>query len=453
MKTTGLYSISIKQSIVYLAAIFMISCGGFQFSSYYSNDGIYSTERNISSNNNKNADNNYYTQYFKNAAELVVIDNKSESLIFTDVDSYKSDTEIQEDEILDDFSQKPWGDATSQTEIILINNRPNFMLGLSGFAFSSPFWNGFYSNPYRFGYGGFVNPWFYDSFLNPFGGFTGMWGGFDPFYSPFGFGGYYNPYGYGFGYRNRFFNLWPYGINGWNRFSDYYGDDLRRSNNRDYRSTIARIKSGRGEKTYNNSNYNRSRERSNDKKNSSQNIQNTLNRINVGRGANLVRRNSITGYDRNRIVLSQTRSSSSVRNLRPGLNLSTANKNLGILRENANINKNSLENYGSRGRLQTQSRLANRNPKQNNLTLRRGEKSNEAQVPRIRSNEYKNRAEQIIKQSSKNQRNNYNFSRSNNSGRNYNRSSNSGVRPSFNSGSSRSSSGRGGSSSSAGRRN
>ena len=78
MKTTALYYISIKQSIVYLAAIFITSCGSFQFSSYYSNDGIYSTERNISSNNNKNVDNNYYTQYFKNAAESVVIDNNSE---------------------------------------------------------------------------------------------------------------------------------------------------------------------------------------------------------------------------------------------------------------------------------------------------------------------------------------------------------------------------------------
>ena len=73
------------------------------------------------------------------------------------------------------------------------------------------------------------------------------------FYSPFGHGGFYNPYGYGFGFRNRFFNRWSYGINRWNRFNDYYGDDFRRRNSSDYRSTIARIKSGRGEKTYNNS--------------------------------------------------------------------------------------------------------------------------------------------------------------------------------------------------------
>ena len=76
----------------------------------------------------------------KNAAELGVLDNNSESIIFTDVDSYNSISENQEEVILNDFSQKPWGDETSQTEIILFNNRPNFMWGLSGFAFNnSPF--------------------------------------------------------------------------------------------------------------------------------------------------------------------------------------------------------------------------------------------------------------------------------------------------------------------------
>ena len=455
MKTTRSFFISVKQFFVYLAVLTLTSCGSFQFSSYYSNDGIYSTEKNITSKGKKNVDNNYYAQYFKNAAELGVLDNNSESIIFTDVDSYNSISENQEEVILNDFSQKPWGDETSQTEIILFNNRPNFMWGLSGFAFNnSPFWNGFYSNPYRFGYGRFYNPWFYDSFLNPFGGFAGMWGGFDPFYSPFGFGGFYNPYGYGFGYRNRFFNRWPYGINRWNRFNDYYGNDLRRRNSSDYRSTIARIKSGRGEKTYNNSSDIRRRERSNNKEKSSQNIQNTLNRINVGRGASLVRRNSITGYDRNRIVSSQMMSSNSIRNLRPGLNLSTANRNLGLLRNNTNINKNSLEDYGSTGRLQSRYSLIRRNPNQNNVLLRRSGRSNEVQTARIRSNEYKNRSQQINKESNGNQRNNYNISsRSNNSGRSYSRSYNSGSRPSFNSGSGRSSSGRGSSSSSAGRRN
>ena len=38
-----------KQFFVYLAVLTLTSCGSFQFSSYYSNDGIYSTEKNITS--------------------------------------------------------------------------------------------------------------------------------------------------------------------------------------------------------------------------------------------------------------------------------------------------------------------------------------------------------------------------------------------------------------------
>ena len=146
-------------------------------------------------------------------------------------------------------------------------------------------------------------------------------------------------------------------------------------------------------------------------------------------------------------------SSNSIRNLRPGFNLSTANRNIGLSRNNTNINKNSLEDYGSTGRFQSRYSLIRRNPNQNNVLLRRSGVSNEVHTARIRSNEYKNRSQQINKESNGNQRNNYNISRSNNSGRSYSRSYNSGSRPSFNSGSGRSSSGRGSSSSSARRRN
>ena len=192
MKTNKLKITSIKKIFIYIVAINLASCGSFQFSSYYSNDGIYLSEKRINSENQRNIDNNYYTQYFKNVAESGIVNSESESLIFTDVDSYNSISPHQDEEINYNSSQNPWGDETSQTEIILFNNRPNFMWGLSGFAFNySPFWNNFYSNPYRFGYGRFYNPWFYDSFLNPYGGFAGMWGGFDSFYSPFGYGGFY----------------------------------------------------------------------------------------------------------------------------------------------------------------------------------------------------------------------------------------------------------------------
>ena len=53
MKTTRSFFISVKQFFVYLAVLTLTSCGSFQFSSYYSNDGIYSTEKNITSKGKK----------------------------------------------------------------------------------------------------------------------------------------------------------------------------------------------------------------------------------------------------------------------------------------------------------------------------------------------------------------------------------------------------------------
>ena len=105
MKTTRSFFISVKQFFVYLAAL-TLTVAEFQFPSYYSNDGIYSTEKNITSKGKRNVDNNYYAQYFKNAADLGVLDNNSESIIFTDVDSYNSISENQEEVISNDFSQK-----------------------------------------------------------------------------------------------------------------------------------------------------------------------------------------------------------------------------------------------------------------------------------------------------------------------------------------------------------
>ena len=47
----------------------------------------------------------------------------------------------------------------SNIEVILVNNFQNYSWGLAGFGFGySPFWNNYYANPYRFGYGGFYSP-------------------------------------------------------------------------------------------------------------------------------------------------------------------------------------------------------------------------------------------------------------------------------------------------------
>ena len=142
-------------------------------------------------------------------------------------------------------------------------------------------------------------------------------GGFDPFYSPFSYyGGFYNPYGFGFGFGNRWGNRWGNRFNRWNRFGDYYGNDFNRRNNRDYRSTVARIKSGRGEKTYN-SDTSRSRRNARTANSKANEIQTTLNRLNVGRGTRTVGRSTLVGFDRNRLGITSGGSSSQSRSVRP----------------------------------------------------------------------------------------------------------------------------------------
>ena len=120
------------------------------------------------------------------------------------------------------------------------------------------------------------------------------------------------PMGFGFGYGNR----WGNRFNRWNRFGDYYGNDFNRRNNRDYRSTVARIKSGRGEKTYN-SDSSRSRRNSRTANSKANEIQTTLNRLNVGRGTRTVGRSTLVGFDRNRLGITSAGSSRPVKKCSP----------------------------------------------------------------------------------------------------------------------------------------
>ena len=153
-------------------------------------------------------------------------------------------------------SQIPWGENPSQTEVILFNNNSNFLWGLSEFAFNySPFWNNYFYSPFQFGFNGFMSPWSNFPMWSPYGRYADFWRfrGYDTFYNPYIIlYGFYNPYGLGFGFgiRNNWFNRYY----NYNRFNDYYGNNIRRSGSRSYRTTIARINSGRGERSNRNSN-------------------------------------------------------------------------------------------------------------------------------------------------------------------------------------------------------
>lgn len=466
MKTTQFY-IRIKRVVLsFLLASLVLSCGSFQGASYFESDGIYASQTVVRSERPQaiRDNNNYYTQYFKSAAEEGYVEPAADEVYFTDTDSYNS---MYQEEVNQELnSQIPWGGQTAQTEIVLINNRPINLWGLSGFAFNfSPFWNNYYGNPYSFGYGRFYDPFFNRPFWNPYGGFAG-WGGFDPFYSPFSYyGGFYNPYGFGFGFGNRWGNRWGNRFNRWNRFGDYYGNDFSRRNNRDYRSTIARIKSGRGEKTYN-SDTSRSRRNARTANSKASEIQTTLNRLNVGRGTRTVGRSTLVGFDRNRLGINSGGSSSQSRNVRPVGSVVSRNRSLGQTQGNININKGSSGVTRSTARVQTKYRLTERNPNRTATQVQRRTPIRVVKTPSRSYNRTNNRVQQSNTRNSYKSTQNYNssgtsrsnYTRSNNSSsntRSYSRPSNSGSsRSSYNSGSSSRSSSRGSTSSrSSGRRN
>lgn len=266
--------------IALTASLTLVGCGSFQGASYFSSDGIYTTktqvrtERTVRTQATNSNNSSYYSEYFKDAAAGTLADNEE---YFTDTDNYTSEQDYTDENTYVESSQIPWGGQTSQTEVVIIDRSPNFMWGLSGFAFrASPFWSGYYFNdPFRFGYGGFRTP-----FMNPYygyGGFAGVWG-YDPFYSPFS---YYPGYAFGYGW-NRW-NRW----NRWKRWGNhgyghhgYYGGS-------DYTSTVARVKSGRGEKNYEGSRRTNSRVQERNAKTQNRDVKApSLNRLNAGRGIN-----------------------------------------------------------------------------------------------------------------------------------------------------------------------
>ena len=176
---------NIKNSILGLAfSSLVLSCGSFKSASYFESDGIYVSNSNRPQETQQEVNKNtYYSQYFKEVAEGNIAEN-SEEVYFTDTDGYSSSGQNQNNTSYNGYDQIPWGGETSQTEIIVVNNSPNYLWGLSGFSFRySPFWNNYYGNHFRFGFGNFYNPYFgyYGSSL------AGYWGGFNSFYSPFNY--------------------------------------------------------------------------------------------------------------------------------------------------------------------------------------------------------------------------------------------------------------------------
>jgi hypothetical protein len=301
-----------------MSTMVILSCGSFQGASYFESDGIYTSHNEIRQIPNATAQqsskSDYYSSYFKNAADGY-LDVADDDLYFTDSEGYTSDYAAENTSVWVQNSQIPWGGQTTQTEIIFMDTRPNYW-GLSGFAFmNSPFWNSYYANPYRFGYGPYAS--FYNPYRNRFFGYNSYWDFYDPFYSPFGYAGFYggfyggySGYGWNFGYAG--YN--PYRLNRYHNRNHY--NNQRWNGDKDYRNTVARVQSGRGEKNYDKPKRNRENKDSRQSVNNSADIQSTLNRINMWRGFTSLGRNVQILNNRQNVLGSKTISGNS-RTTRP----------------------------------------------------------------------------------------------------------------------------------------
>ncbi len=186
----------------------LIGCGSYQNSSYYS-DGIYGNRdvvviRRQAEQPSTTATTNSYSQYFDEKAKEYQWDTQEDNVALTQIDSLtqQKDTNYQ--------SQPQWGGGNNTTQIVFVDNSPNFGFGgFGGFGFGN-----------NFGYGGFYDPypapwnWPYrfnnPNYFNRFGG-----GFYNPYYSPYGgfyrgYGSFYNnPFygGYGSFYRNPYYRV------------------------------------------------------------------------------------------------------------------------------------------------------------------------------------------------------------------------------------------------------
>ena len=189
MKT--FYPINLKNiafSLMGLIAIFTTSCGSYQNSSYYDNDGVYGSDRPTTEVENKYSEQNLeksneYTQQFR--------DMQEDYSYFTDVDNYNSqaqDTVVTVYRNESNNNYAGWGNNSSNVTINYYDN------GWGWNNWYSPYWG--YSN-IGWGAGWGWNSWYGNN-----------WG--------WGWNSWYGP-GWGWGWNNWYGNNW-----GWN---GYYGNN------------------------------------------------------------------------------------------------------------------------------------------------------------------------------------------------------------------------------------
>jgi uncharacterized membrane protein YgcG len=222
-------------SLIGSLSLFVISCGSYQNSSFYDNDGIYgSSERPNNPTNQyqeQNATGNQYANQFRNM--------QNDFGYFTDVDNYTSENDSvvtvynrNYNDNTDNYAG--WGKNSSN---VTINYYDNWG------------WNGWYGAGWGLGWGTSWNSW-----NSPWG-----WNGW------YGAGWGWTGPGWGLGW-----NGW-YGAGGWgwnNWYSGYYGTNISYSNGPRGRNQYY---ANRNSRDRNQVDFNRNRSRNNANPNSGNN--------------------------------------------------------------------------------------------------------------------------------------------------------------------------------------
>ena len=195
-------------TLVTLLALFLSSCGSYQYVGSTS-DGIYGEDESKGytviedAPETTEASSDYYSNYFREKG-LDAEEVTEEEEVFTDVDSYSSNTEQQV------TNNSGWGEGSSNVTINVYNN------GWNNWGWNSPYYGRYGWNNWGYNSWGYQNigwnnwgwsNWGWNNNWNHYGWNNWGWnGGFyngwnNPYYSYYG-NGYYNGYRRGYAYNN-----------------------------------------------------------------------------------------------------------------------------------------------------------------------------------------------------------------------------------------------------------
>tara|TARA_B100000767_G_scaffold238381_1_gene233097 strand:- start:10189 stop:11283 length:1095 start_codon:yes stop_codon:yes gene_type:complete len=209
MKKKSLTSI-IRINIGSFFSVILFSCGSFQPTSYFAEDGIYGNDQQkVVAPKNETPKSSGYTQYFDEKSKEYVWDDTSEDYYFKDSENYSSANSPNNGS---NSSQGQWGSSPQRTNIYIVGSPIDYNFGYLGY---DPY---LFNNGFGFNGGGFYGR--FNNFYNPY-----RWGYFNAFYPSFGFG-FYNPY-----YYERFYPYDRFYNNSYNRYANRYQPKRRSYSN------------------------------------------------------------------------------------------------------------------------------------------------------------------------------------------------------------------------------